>query len=62
MKPGTGYFNVGAMLTPEFVGGTLDARARFNEHIFGFAEARGGYSFERGRPFGEAIIGIGGEF
>ena len=62
MKPGTGTFSAALMLTPEMVGGTLDAKARFNEHVYGFAEARGGYSFEHGKPFGEAIIGIGGTF
>ena len=62
MKKGTAIFNVGAMLTPELVGGKLDARARFSDNLFGFAEARGGYSFLHGRPFGEAYIGVGGTF
>lgn len=62
LHPGTGSFQAGIMLTPDLIGGMLDARARFNEHIYGFAEARGGYSFAHGKTFGEAFVGIGGEF
>ena len=62
MAKGTGFFEVGAMLTPDLVGGKLSGRARFTDNLFGFAEARGGYSFATGSPFGEAFIGLGGEF
>lgn len=50
------------MLTPDVIGGRLNARARFSENVWGFAEGRGGYDLNRGRAFGEAFVGIGGEF
>lgn len=62
MKAGTVHIEAGLMLTPELVGGTLDATAHFTEGFYGFAKARGGYSFLHGQPFGEAFAGIGIDF
>ena len=59
MAPGTGEFDVGAYINTLETGGYLHAIGRFDDTWFGFADARGGYSFLHASPFGEATAGIG---
>ncbi len=62
MAAGTGSIDLGAYFNTLETGGYLHAIGRFDDTWYGFADARGGYSFATGTPFAEATAGIGARF
>lgn len=62
MAAGTGSIDLGAYFNMVETGGYLHAIGRLDNTWYGFADARGGYSFDHGSPFVEASVGIGARF